>query len=451
MRKNLKIFNNNLKSKAGTATSKLVPMGIKLGTLGKVKYLPSFTKEWKNTIYSFNKNIMKNIPVNNLTINKIIKSYFNLYFKNNKFIGDTKNLLLKKRRNLLKRIFVSDAEIKYNNNKAVITLYVVNREKKILKKKYDTVNYKINRRLFKRSYLRFISILSRIYTTLRKYNNKYFFVKDIVTKKSFLNYKLTYLNTFLNLKQLYLKKFTYRILRKRSLYFWTLVRKFHLAYSLNQYKFNKLRLLPKLSSILTKILGRKVEYNIINLKSITYHTDIFTNVLALKLKNLKNHYMKNIFRILNRAYIPTVNTIAERTFIKHANLLPPTESRDSKITSYLSGGASSDNENLDEVLNNLEGKNINKNIHNLVYNSIRYKNMGGIRLEVKGRLTKRYRADKSVYFVKWKGGLKNIDSSFQGLTSVLYRGNTKSNTSYSLATGKRRIGAFAVKGWIGGK
>jgi hypothetical protein len=77
--------------------------------------------------------------------------------------------------------------------------------------------------------------------------------------------------------------------------------------------------------------------------------------------------------------------------------------------------------------------------------------MGGIRLEVKGRLTKRYRADRSKYFVKWKGGLKNINSSFQGLSSVLFRGNTKSNTSYSLSTGKRRIGAFAVKGWIGGK
>jgi hypothetical protein len=77
--------------------------------------------------------------------------------------------------------------------------------------------------------------------------------------------------------------------------------------------------------------------------------------------------------------------------------------------------------------------------------------MGGIRVEIKGRLTKRYRADRAISFVKWKGGLKNIDSSFQGLSSVLFRGNTNSNTSYSLLTGKRRIGAFAVKGWIGGK
>jgi hypothetical protein len=77
--------------------------------------------------------------------------------------------------------------------------------------------------------------------------------------------------------------------------------------------------------------------------------------------------------------------------------------------------------------------------------------MGGIRLEVKGRLTKRYRADRSVYSLKWKGGLKNVDSSFKRLSSVLFKGNSKSNVSYSLFNSKRRIGAFAVKGWISGK
>ena len=53
--------------------------------------------------------------------------------------------------------------------------------------------------------------------------------------------------------------------------------------------------------------------------------------------------------------------------------------------------------------------------------------MRGIRLEVKGRLTKRYRADRSIYSLKWKGGLKNVDSSFKRLSSVLFRGNSKSN------------------------
>jgi hypothetical protein len=77
--------------------------------------------------------------------------------------------------------------------------------------------------------------------------------------------------------------------------------------------------------------------------------------------------------------------------------------------------------------------------------------MGGIRLEVKGRLTKRYRADRALYKLNWKGGLKNIDSSSNKLSSVIYRGNFNSNVSYSITKSKRRIGSFAVKGWISGK
>ena len=77
--------------------------------------------------------------------------------------------------------------------------------------------------------------------------------------------------------------------------------------------------------------------------------------------------------------------------------------------------------------------------------------MGGIRLEAKGRLTKRYRADRALFKVKWKGGLKNIDSSYKGLSSVNLRGFIRPNVEYSIHTSKRRIGAFAVKGWISGK
>jgi hypothetical protein len=47
----------------------------------QTKYLPSFAKEWNNTIYSFNQNTLKNIPVNHLNINKIIKGYFNYILK----------------------------------------------------------------------------------------------------------------------------------------------------------------------------------------------------------------------------------------------------------------------------------------------------------------------------------------------------------------------------------
>jgi hypothetical protein len=42
--------------------------------------------------------------------------------------------------------------------------------------------------------------------------------------------------------------------------------------------------------------------------------------------------------------------------------------------------------------------------------------------------------------------LKNIDSSYKGLSSVNLRGFIEPNVEYSIYTSKRRIGAFAVKG-----
>jgi hypothetical protein len=171
-------------------------------------------------------------------------------------------------------------------------------------------------------------------------------------------------------------------------------------YSLNQYKFNNQILLPKLSNILNKIIGKKIEYNIINLKSIAYNTDLFTQALAFKLKKTRMNHIKSMFSILNRAYLPKINTIKERTLVKGQNNVDLflDKYKDLKIISNLNTN------NLDGLLNNIHSSSdletSNKEIHSTIYNSIGYKNMSGIRLEVKGRLTKRYRADRSIYSLK---------------------------------------------------
>ena len=455
MRKNLnmKIFNNNLNN-----NPKTIALRKKVGDIGKIKYLPSFSKEWKNTIYSYNKNMLKNIPSNDVNINKIIQSYFNLYFKDHKYVGSRKFILLRRRRTFLRKIYVSNAEIKHTNNKAIITLFTVNRKKKILKNKYLKINKKISQNLIRRYLLLYKNNVSNIYDIINNHKDEYKFLSvnggNKMTKKGFLNYRLEYLNKFIKLKDLYLRKIWSVIISKYWRTHLKLLRKYDLMYSLNQYKFNNLTFLPKLSNILNKIIGKKIEYNIINLKSIAYNTDLFTNALALKLKKKRMNYIKSMFSILNRAYLPKINTIKERTLVKGQKNIDfyLDKYKDLNIISNLN------NINLDKLLNNIHNttntdKNDteNKKIHNLIYNSIGYKNMGGIRLEVKGRLTKRYRADRSIYSLKWKGGLKNVDSSFKRLSSVLFRGNSKSNMTYTLSQSKRRIGAFAVKGWISGK
>lgn len=150
--------------------------------------------------------MLKNIPANDVNINKIIQSYFNLYFKDHKYVGSRKFILLRRRRTFLRKIYVSNAEIKHTNNKAIITLFTVNREKKILKNKYLKINKKINQNLINRYLLLYKNNVSNIYDIIN--NQKFLSVNEgnKMTKKGFLNYRLEYLNKFIKLKDLYLRK-----------------------------------------------------------------------------------------------------------------------------------------------------------------------------------------------------------------------------------------------------
>jgi len=154
--------------------------------------------------------MLKNIPSNDVNINKIIQSYFNLYFKDHKYVGSRKFILLRRRRTFLRKIYVSNAEIKHTNNKAIITLFTVNREKKILKRKYLKINKKISQNLIRRYLLLYKNNVSNIYDILN--NHKFLSINGLcgahnkMTKKGFLNYRLEYLNKFLKLKDLYLRK-----------------------------------------------------------------------------------------------------------------------------------------------------------------------------------------------------------------------------------------------------
>lgn len=419
-----------------------ITLNNKIADIKKTKYLPSFSKEWKDTIYSYNKNTVKNIPNHHLTIHKVIQSYFNLYFstkKNNqtkRFIYPGKYINIKRRRNLLRKIYVSNPDIKYTNNKAIITLFTLNREKNYLLKKYIKTNKKIQNYLMQRYLFLYKNNIMNLHNVLlTNYKNKHISYFLLRNKNKFIQYKLKYLSKFLLLKNLYLKKVWSRIIQtfiKKHLIF---LRKSELLFSLNQLKFNKLTLLNKLSLLLNKILGKKIEYNVINLKSILFNSDLFTQAITLKFQKRKSfNYKKNILSVLGRINLPNIkdnhnNLSTEYTLNKY---------KDGKILSYINH-----HQNLDKFINNI---NPNKNIHKEIFDSILYKNIEGIRIETNGRLTKRYRADRAVHYKKWKGGLQK-----SSLHSTLFRGNINPNISYSVANSTRRVGSFAIKGWISGK
>lgn len=411
MKKNLKIFNNHL-----NLHYKHIPLNIKLFDSRKIKYLPPISKEWKDNVYSFNKNKIKDIFVNNLNISKVIKAYFNLHFAHK--LLSSKFVSIKRRRSFLRKIYISNAEIKHKYDKVIITLYTINPEKLIFYKRFLKG-------------LNLLNKLNKLWTLLIiKDLKKWFLSKMHTTKKEtfhaliieYLTHRIRIIKGYLKYKKLWvIKKFIY-------------------SYNLNKFKFEKQHLLYKLSNILSIILNKKIEYNIVNLKSLAYNTDIFTDILTKKLKKKNIRLVNKMNSILNRVNLPKVNQIIERS--RHISKIKDIDLwenkyKDTRLTSIL---------NDDKIILSSD-----KEIENIFFNSINYKNMGGMRLEVKGRLTKRYRADRAVYKLKWKGGLKNIDSSFKGLSSVLFRGHFKPNVSYSISKSKRRVGSYAVKGWISGK
>jgi len=402
-----KYINNNYK---------IIPSKVRASDIGKTRYFPPVSKEWKNSIYVFNPNNLKNFPMYDININSLIKNFFNLQFKYKFLLKKYKSYRL--RSLSLNKIYASKAEIKHTNNKAILTVYVYNREK--------------------------ISLLKKIKMLNKSFYNK---VKLLIykNKKIFGFYNPEEYNNIYNK--------SIKTLLNNNL---KLLRKYKLRLSLNKYKFEE-KLLYKLKNFIIKYYNKKVEFNIVNIKSVVFHSDFFTKIVTSKILNRKANILATMDTILNKVVLPKVNLIVERSLEKKSLDLLGNKYKYLNLSFILNN-----NNNLSELLNKLYyniivdyyNNNLNKDyfrIYEIIFNSINYKNMAGIRLEAKGRLTKRYRADRAIFKVRWKGGLRNIDSSYKGLSSVNMRGYVKPNLDYSIFTSKRRIGAFAVKGWISGK
>jgi len=431
---------------------KIIPFKLR-SYVGKKRYFPPVSREWKNSIYVFNQNNLKNLPVFDININFLIKSFFNLYF-NPMFLYNKKRRY-KVRSSSLNKIYASKAEIKHTNNKAILTVYVYNREKISLLKKIKKLKNSFYNNVKLLVYdIEKIFWFSANYGCASYDTNNMNVAKPKVyaaAAKPLVSKAKAILGQHKSIKALLYKELI-------------LLRKYKLKLSLNNYKFEE-KLLYKLKNFIIKYYNKKVEFNIVNIKSVVFHSDFFTKILASKLTNRKLRILNTMDAILNKVVLPKVNRIKEKSkHVKTVDLnLLENKFLNLNISSILGAALAHSDHNLSELLNNIYYKAkalifnnsaLNKDylkIYEIIFNSINYKNIAGIRLEAKGRLSKRYRADRAVFKVRWKGSLENIDSSYKGLSSVNYRGHQKANIDYTLLAGKRRIGAFAVKGWVSGK
>ena len=431
------ILKTNLKN-----NSKLRPFNRIIGDVGKIQYFPAWSKEWRNSVYHYNSNLIKNFPVYDINIYKIIKSYFNMFF-NHQFLKYD-YIRPKRRRLSFNKIFLARPEIKHTNSKAIITLYAFNREKFALLKKIQILT-KLTKKIIE--FVQRKNCLLKIENIFFKFNMIFAILKNRNLLQDFYAYYSTLKISKIKAKEQANKWI--KLIFKKEL---TLIRKYKFRLNLNKYKFED-KLLYGLSNIIRKLYNKEIEFNIVNLKNIVFNTDLFTEISTLKIKKRNAKVVRIMNIMLNKANLPYLNRIQETGRLDNNVSLKLVENKYKTLNIRNILGTKF---NLDKLLNkifiSINDKLLpQRGLYDMVFNSIKYKNMAGIRMEVKGRLTKRYRADRSVYKLRWKGGLKNIDSSFKGLSVRKNRGHLNPNVGYSIFASKRRIGAFAVKGWMAGK
>lgn len=462
---------------------------------GITRHFTPAAQEWFNSVYSYDYNKIKSLPIADVNLVNILKSYFN--FQISRKIIKKKYVAYRYIRSFTKKIFVGRGDLKHTSSKLIITFYVFNTEKKFLfrairllfkalyypkreLKKTITINkYKkeiisYNRTLSLKEYLNLPEHMNKWYI---KYVTPYVELKNLYLNNIILQHKilkkLVNLNTitedefskiFLNLcENIHLynhPKFSYYIIKARKYYLSGFFRLFYLL-KFNKIKFTK-EFISKLTSLVQKMYQKKVEFNIVNLKKMHLNSDIYTQAVSLKLRERDNRLYRVLKASLRKVKLPNFSRLLEKYNKNKKNLNTfVNRIRNKTISSMLTRNKVKDP--LSKLLFdffpspvNLKVKKIKKSytkersisLMSYVFKTLKPLKIRGVRIEAKGRLTRRHTASRSVFKMKWKGGLKNVDSSFKGLSATLLRGHLKSNVQYSFVNSKNRNGAFGVKGWV---
>ena len=374
-------------------------------------------RDWKNSIYVYNKNALSLIPVASRLVNKLIKGYFNSY--NLDIESELRKERLRHRSMKLStnKIFVSDSEFKHTNDKVNITLYVYNRQKLNyllkLKKRYLS--------LFKEEkFLKKLDLIRKVGLNILE--------KQKENIKILTNVLPSYYSEVYSIQNFYYKNFIIKSLKGLKYY---MVYK-QLLY-VNKTKFEYLYL-QGLINLIRKIYKKNIEFNIINLKYFYFNSDTFTQPLVLKLRK-ERKLLRYLKFLVKKSKIKKIKLDTKSRYIFDLDGLFTTDD-------YI--------DNTNSMLNKFMTLNKTKYLKKVVLKNIKYKRVSGVRIEGAGRLTKRYTASRSQSKVNYKGNLINAYSSIKSYPSSILRGNFKPNLQYTKLNSKSRIGSFGVKGWVSG-
>ena len=278
-----------------------------------------------------------------------------------------------------------------------------------------------------------------LYKKLIKKYTKYYFKHKKINKKDLLFFYESEKILKEKAKHYYDNYFKYykKLLKKEKL---IILYKYLLW--LNKSKFQD-TYIKSLSKLLRQFFNKKIVFNLINIKYIYLNSNIYSQILILKLKNRKNKLnnllKQSFYNIRFPFYKKLINTYEVKWKKKNKDYL----------NNYLLKKDKNQLINLNKIIQkkNLKEKKFNF-LKKKILHSINQKTIIGIRFEMTGRISGRFIAARSLYQYKHKGTLKNINSSYRGLSSVILRGYLESNLQYTKVTSKTRIGSYGFKGWI---
>lgn len=450
--------------------------------VSKPRHYPPANKEWYSSIYAYNDNVTKLLPVADKVVLKLVKSYFNFYSRRLEKKIKSRLLRIRARKLSTNRILVSKAELKHTNDKVIVTIYVYNRQKKHYLAKINRIatmdqmdNFisDAEKTLILKKKSKWPSVLK-----MKVIKKKSLIVRSKINKQKAIVWKTLGLkskadnNEYITHEKFYLKHYVAKCLRKEmlSVYFRQLI-------SFNKSKFEDRYLLP-LTSLVRRVYNRKVEFNLVNIKYLYLNSYIFSNTIVTKLRNRNNRLLTVLNAALLMFKLPSIDRLALYDEIyNRKKKLQNLKVRDiiANIFSLKSNVKPQEMDpfiipksgdllelllskmNLKESLlkvNDFEASHFSNNMNHQLYiidtlfKSIKNKFVSGIRLEVAGRLTRRNTAARSLFKKRYSGNIKNMDSSYKGLPTVLLRGFAKSNLQYTKLKSKIRIGSFGLKGWV---
>lgn len=378
---------------------------------------------------------------------RLLKSYFNMEISHK--ILKTKRMANRFKRLTTKRIYIGKGDLKHTSSKTIITFYVYNTQKMFLSRahfltkkalfypKKGLVRYKnedinkniiitYNRPLNLKEFLalpeHFYDLYLNLIALTVDINNlglsNLDLQRNILIKM--VNLSLitedekneTLINLYNNIFFINTNTTTgfYTLIEDLQRYYLRTFRKYKYLLGFHKMKFSK-PFISRLTTLVQNIYNKKVEFNIVNLKKMHFNSDIYTQAVALKLRSRENSLYRVLKSSLRKVKLPEINRVSEKIHYINKDKLLVNLIRNDNVSSMFSA----DNPKSDQ-LNNLilkfyptsdnlyvenkgfKGRNVS--LRTYVLKSLKHLKLRGIRVEAKGRITRRFTASRSVFKMK---------------------------------------------------